>query len=290
MVNGQTDTGKGDCLTEEMISGYLEGTLTPVIKAACEVHLISCDSCREKLATFIRLLQPDITPEESGAINKAMARWDERELRPIPAQRPRLWRPTYYAIAGIAAVLVVGIALWGGLFSQPIGEEVVQQFFSGESRPFAPQVANQPYRTFNNIRNAQPQKFDDVISEMTRKGASAYTQGRLNLGAGNYEKAVTNLETAANDPNPPAEVLNDLGVAYFQRDAEGDTQLARKQFEAALIKNEKFLPAIFNLGLLSERESFDDTEQQWRRYLALDQDSGWARDIKQKISRKDRGQ
>jgi tetratricopeptide (TPR) repeat protein len=288
MVNSQTDTGKGDCLTDEMISGYLEGTLTPVIKAACEVHLISCDSCREKLATFMRLLQPDITPDESGAINKAMARWEQRDFRPIPAQRPRLWRTTYYAFAGVAAVLVVGIALWVG-FGQPIGEEEVQRIFS-QQRRFAAQIANQPYREFNPTRSPQSENFTDIIEDLTKQGATAYRQGRLNLGAGDYDAAVRNLSMAAADRNPPAEVLNDLGVAYFQRDADGDTELAKAQFDAALRKNDKFPPAVFNLALWFEREGdLKGAEPLWRRYLSLDGESGWAEEIKAK-SRKDRGQ
>ena len=291
MVNSRTDTGKGDCLTDEMISGYLEGTLTPVIKAACEVHLISCDSCREKLATFMRLLQPDITPEESGTINKAMARWEERGLRPVPSERPRLWRTTYYALAGIAAVLIVGIALWGGLFNRPVGEDVVQQIVSADSRPFAPQVANQPYRSFNPVRSPQESEFEKLIEDMPRRGATAYVQGRLNLVAGNYDKAVANLKTAAGERNPPAEVLNDLGVAYFQRDADGDAALAKEQFEAALNKNGRFLPAIFNLALYFEREGNSaEAEKQRTRYLTLDRDSEWAQEIKANISRKDRSQ
>ena len=290
MVNSRTETGKGDCLTDEMISGYLEGTLTPVIKAACEVHLISCDSCREKLATFMRLLQPDITPEESGTINKAMARWEERGLRPVPSERPRLWRTTYYAIAGIAAVLIVGVALWGGLFNRALGEDVVQQILSAESRPFAPQIANQPYRAFNPVRSPRTDRIENVIDEMTKQGATAYVQGRLNLAAGNYDKAVANLKTAASD-DPPAEVLNDLGVAYFLRDAVGDASSAKEQFEAALRKNEKFLPAIFNLALYFEREGNSaEAEEQRTRYLALDQDSEWAKEVQANITRKDRSQ
>ena len=291
MVNSQTDTGKGDCLTDEMISGYLEGTLTPVIKAACEVHLISCDSCREKLATFMRLLQPEITPEESGTINKAMARWEGSGLRPVPAERPRLWRTTYYALAGIAAVLVVGIALWGPLFGRAVGEDVVQQILSAESRPFAPQIANQPYRAFNPVRSPRTDRLENVIDEMTKQGATAYVQGRLNLAAGNYDKAVANLKAAASDRDPPAEVLNDLGVAYFLRDAGGDASSAREQFEAALHKDGKFLPAIFNLALYFEREGNSaEAERQRTRYLTLDQESDWAMEVKANTSRKDRSQ
>jgi len=58
-VNSQRETGNGECLTESLISEYLEGALTPVLKAACEVHLIACDRCRENLATVMRLLRAD---------------------------------------------------------------------------------------------------------------------------------------------------------------------------------------------------------------------------------------
>ena len=58
----------GQCITEETLTEYLEGRLDPAIKAASEVHLVSCDDCRHHLVFYMRLLNQEIQPDESGAI------------------------------------------------------------------------------------------------------------------------------------------------------------------------------------------------------------------------------
>ena len=46
----------GQCLTEETLTEYLEGSLDPALKAVSEVHLVACDGCREQLGYFMHLL------------------------------------------------------------------------------------------------------------------------------------------------------------------------------------------------------------------------------------------
>lgn len=289
-MNGHKQTRDGECLTEDLISGYLEGSLTPVVKAACEVHLIGCDRCRESLATLMRLLRADIAPEESVEIDAAVAEWDRRNLAPARQNRSTgVWRRIFYA-AGIAAVIVLAVLFVARPFSQPTAEDLVQDLLQ-KNRPFNAQLASQPYLALITTRSAQDESsYDALAEEMTRRAADAYRLGRFYLVKKDYDKAVQYLENAARDPNAPADVHNDLGVSYLERNANGDFERAQRGFTSALAIDDGFRPAVFNLSLLYEQQGMTaDAEKQWTRYLELDSGSGWAQEVRRKLSRKDFG-
>src|SRR5881409_1682363 len=67
-LSGDTAMKHGQCMTDETLTGYLEDVLEPVVKAACEVHLIACDRCRGHLAMYMRVLRTETTPDEDGAL------------------------------------------------------------------------------------------------------------------------------------------------------------------------------------------------------------------------------
>jgi tetratricopeptide (TPR) repeat protein len=284
-VNTQSETGKGECLSGELISGYLEGTLTPVVKAACEVHLIACDLCRESLANLMRLLNADVSPEETAAIDMAVSRWSDRGLRAVPSRREvRVWRPLYLWLGSVAAILLVGIALWHG--RRP-DEDLIQQLLS-KSRPFDARLSDQPYLPLTRTRSATTNGVEGLVEDMQAHSKDAYLIGRSYLVTHNYAEAIRQLRIAASDPKAPARVLNDLGVAYLERYSEGDAEHARQEFDAALAQDPQFSPAIFNLSLLYERQGkIADAQKQWQRYLELDGSSGWADEIRQKAEEKD---
>ena len=52
------DRDHGTCLTDETLTDYLEGALDLPLKAASEVHLVSCEDCRNQLALLMLLLEP----------------------------------------------------------------------------------------------------------------------------------------------------------------------------------------------------------------------------------------
>jgi hypothetical protein len=188
IVNGHKQTRDGECLTEDLISGYLEGSLTPVVKAACEVHLIGCDRCRESLATLMRLLRADIAPEESVEIDAAVAEWDRRNLAPARQNRSTgVWRRIFYA-AGIAAVIVLAVLFVARPFSQPTAEDLVQDLLQ-KNRPFNAQLASQPYLALITTRSAQDESsYDALAEEMTRRAADAYRLGRFYLVKKDYDR------------------------------------------------------------------------------------------------------
>lgn len=288
-MNSQSESGNSACLTEELIANYLEGVLTPVVKSACEVHLIACDRCREDLAVFMRLLRKDVDPEEEAELNRALAKQNRVPIEAAPARQSRVWRDVFVGVGSAAAVVVLALAIRGVFFwSHPTGEDLIQALLQNK-RPFDAQLANQPYVALNTTRSVDKGiSIAPLVEEMTRRSSDAYRMGRFHLASGNYDEAIGFLQTAAADPKAPPEVHNDLGVAYLQRYGNGDFERSRQELTEALSKNEKFLPAIFNLALLYERTGMTvEAGQQLKRYLDLDPDSGWARELRQKLQGKD---
>jgi len=280
MVNRQSDTGNGECLAEDLLSGYLEGKLTPVLKAACEVHLIGCDECRQKLADFMRILQPDISEQEMAAVNAAVVRWEQRDLRAIPSRQVRSWKRVYFALATLAAVLVMGVLVLVGVFSAQ--DRIQQVLAASPDRPFEAEMANQPYRPLKQTRGPETDReFAAQAKEMSKQATEAYDIGRWRLLGKEYDSAIEQLQVAANDPGVSSEVLNDLGVAYLLRDEPGDPDRAKQQFDLALQRDPKFLPALFNLGLLYDSTNkLEDAGRVWQQYLDLDSESGWAKEVR----------
>ena len=284
-MNSHNET-RDECLTEDLISGYLEGSLAPLVKAACEMHLIGCDRCRENLATLMRLLRSDTDPEEEAEVHLALNQWDRRNTPPLQRPRPRLWRRVGY-IAGIAAVLVLAV-MFGLPSSDSSAEELVQGLLQ-KTRPFDAQLARQPYLALTRTRSAEnPASSGRLAEEMKDRSADDYRFGRFYLVQRDYQMAIQFLQKAAAGSRTPSEVHNDLGVGYLMRHGNGDLELAQREFENAIAQDPTFQPAVFNLALLHEFNGMtDEAEQQWKRYLELDPNSGWAEEARSR--RKDLG-
>jgi tetratricopeptide (TPR) repeat protein len=281
----------GQCLTEETLTDYLEGGLDPVVKAACEVHLIACDKCRESLALFMRVLQPENTPDEQHILQVISRNWDSRKARTLPERKNQsIGRKGWFlSLAGVAALVVFGfVALWTARDPQSLPQSAreVVQILLAENRPFEARMAEQPHLPIVRTRGIESPgvDYDLLAGEMTELAADSYQWGRFYLLQKQFEVAIPHLETAEKDPSAPAEVHNDLGVAYMEGGAEADLAKAAEEFAHALNRNPEFAPAVFNLSIFYEKSGrLAEAEMQWRRYLQLDSDSGWATEIRSKL-------
>src|SRR5262245_58263713 len=120
----------GQCLTDEMLTDYLEGGLDPAVRAGSEAHLVACDKCRIRLVFFMRLLKQEIEPAEELALSAAQQAWTkrqgDRQALNTRARRTRRWT---IATGGIAAavVLAVGTTYVVDRIGEPrSAEEVIQ--------------------------------------------------------------------------------------------------------------------------------------------------------------------
>src|SRR5262249_30759096 len=137
----------GQCLTEDTLTDYLEGGLDPAIKVASEVHLVGCDPCRSKLGFYMRLLNEEITANETAMIESFTAQWETKGKQRI-ARRSGTWKKWFLSGAAVAASLimaVVSVRLIMDRLSEPDSASDVVQLLLAQQRPFELQMSNEPH-------------------------------------------------------------------------------------------------------------------------------------------------
>jgi len=239
----------------------------------------------------MRVLREDVTPEEEVTLRQLSAIWEQRNLKPVPLQRrSRLSLKYLIYPAGIAAALLLAFGLgWHPLAPAPSKVAEFTKKLADSVRPFEPRIVGQRYLEIEETTRSPKDIVPDLLAEeMTEKSAESYEVGRYFLLKREYAKAIKHLKTAVADPNGvPANVHNDLGVAYLESGREHLVE-AEAEFKEALNLNHVHKPAIFNLSILYERQGrVDEARHQWQQYLELDPDSGWAKEIEKKLSGKE---
>jgi len=282
------DTQHGQCLTDETITEYLEGNLEPPVKAASEVHLVSCEKCRELLAFFMRVLQPEISSEEAVALEAISVEWDKRKASAAPPQRKSVFQRWVVPFAAVAAAVLVAVSVWlvREQSVEPKSAIEVVRLLLEQNRPFEARMTGQTHRPIVRTRGAKDSgvSYGLLAGEMSRLAANSYEMGRFHLLQKDFVQAIPYLETAEREAGAIASVHNDLGVAYLESGNRVQFEMAEAQFLRALQQDGALAAAAFNLALFYERTN--DTakaEAQWKRYLELDSKSDWATEAKGRL-------
>jgi len=271
----------GQCLTEDTLTDYLEGGLDPAIKVASEVHLVGCDPCRSKLGFYMRLINEEITADETAMIESFTAEWEKKGKQRI-ARRSGTWKKWFLSGAAVAASLimtVVSVRLIMDRLSEPDSASDVVQLLLSQKRPFELQMSNEPHLPILRTRGTDDPgvSYGLLAGELSRLSADSHQMGRFYLVQKDFKRAIDYLELAEKEVGASAEIHNDLGVAYLEGSGEAGLQKAGQEFRHALQANPSFAPAIFNLAMLYERMgAVSDAEAQWKRYLQVDSNSAWS--------------
>ena len=279
------DRDHGQCVIDETLTEYLEGSLDPAIKAASEVHLLSCQPCRGRLAFFMHVLQPEVDSEESVALRAISAEWDKRKENNLPL-RPRV-SGLFMAIAAVVIVLVGVSSVWmARQGAEPESAEEIVTLLLEQNRPFEARLAGQPHLSIERTRGTGETgvSYTLLAGEMTRLSANSHEMGRFYLLEKEFRKAIPYLEIAEREVGASAAVHNDLGVAYLEDGNGSHHNKAESEFLHALQHDESFAAAAFNLALFYERSnSTAQAKAQWKRYLELDSESDWAREANERL-------
>jgi tetratricopeptide (TPR) repeat protein len=271
----------GQCLTEDILIEYLEGSLDVALKAASEVHLIACDDCRNRLGFFMRLLEEEVRDEETHNLQAIAAEWDRKKSdRRIPRSTGTF--PAWFlGFIGIAAVLLAGVVSVRFVMdrqAEPKSASEVNELLLGQQRPFESRMENEPHLPIVRTRGTDDPAvaYGLLAREMTRLSADTHQMGRFYLLQKDFSRAIQYLEIAAREVGATAGVYNDLGVAYLENGDPMSVDKASLQFQRALRLDPAFAPAVFNLALFYERENEPaEAAAQWKRYLELDPKSDW---------------
>ncbi len=276
------------CLTDESLTDYLEGRLDPALKAGSEAHLVGCDDCRVRLAFFMRLLKEEVAPEEAVAVRAIQEDWiraqNDRRLPVRRANDRRRWR---MASGGVAAALLIAVGTRVAIEykGEPKSADEVIHLLLAENRPFEGRISGQPHLPFSNTRGPnETGNYNLLAGQMNRLAATTYKMGQFHLLQRNFANAITYLELAAKETGAPADVHNDLGVAYLESRVEANYPRAAGEFRRALGIKPDFMPAAFNLALAYEHMGKNDlAETQWMQYLQLEADRAWKDEAKAKL-------
>jgi tetratricopeptide (TPR) repeat protein len=276
----------GECLAEDILVEYLDGSLDPAIKAASEVHLIACDECRSRLGFFMRVLKEDLSAEEADSVKAISQQWDTGK-RKLPRRTGTIpnWLLSFVGIAAVIVIAVAAVFMMTGRRLEPKSASEVVRLLLAEQRPFEAELADQPYRPIIRTRGEDDPAvaYGLVAGQLTKLSADSHQLGRFYLLQKDFGRAIPYLEVAEREGGAGAAAHNDLGVAYLESGgAHLDT--AGVEFKHALEKDPAFLPAIFNLALFYERtKSPDQAAAEWRRYLQLDSNSDWGKEARSRL-------
>lgn len=283
------DSDHGQCITEETLTEYLEGDLDPAVKAASEVHLVSCGACRGQLAFFMHVLQPDVSPEEANALEVVTAEWDMRKESQKASARNGTFPRLFAALAAVSAVFII-VALSLGILreqsSEPKSATEVVKWLLVENRPFEGRMTDQPHRPIVRTRGIAEAgvSYSLLAAEMTRLRANSHEMGRFYLLQKKFSHAIPYLEIAEQEVGAGTAVHNDLGVAYLESGDAEQFEKAEQEFLHALQQDKSFAAAAFNLALFYERTNATvQAQAQWKRYLELDSESNWATEARARL-------
>lgn len=276
----------GQCLTDDTLTEYLEGSLDLGIKAASEVHLIACDGCRGKLGFFMRMLNGEVDSTEATAVQEVTERWTKTK-REIPRRTGTLsnWLLGFVAVAAVLVVAVVSARVLLDRQAQPKSASEVVQLLLAQHRPFESRMANEPHLPILRTRGTDDPgvAYGLIAGELTKLSANSHEMGRFYLLQRDFAHAIPYLEIAGREVGAGPDVHNDLGVAYMESDASR-VEKAAEEFRRALELDPAFAPAVFNLALLYERlNNAKQASLQWKHYLQLDPNSEWAKEANTRL-------
>ena len=279
----------GQCLTEDTLTEYLEGSLDVALKAASEVHLIACDDCRNRLGFFMRLLDEEVRPDEDQILQAIAAEWDRKKSDRRARRSTGTFPAWFLGCMGIAAALVVGISLSFVMDrqSEPKSASEVIQLLLAQQRPFESRLDNEPHLPIVRTRGADEPaavSYGLLAGEMTRLSADTHQMGRFYLLQKDFSTAIQYLEIAAREVGATAGVFNDLGVAYLESGDPMRVEKACPQFQHALRLDSAFAPAVFNLALFYERQNKPaEAAAHWKSYIELDPKSDWTNEAQARL-------
>ena len=272
------------------MTGYLEGQLDPAIRVATEQHLVGCDDCRSQLAFYMRILDDDVLKEEDSAVEEALSHWTRRFLPTRARKKASGTGPWLAAAAAVLVALTVGIFFDGGGID--IDPESIVRDYLGENRPFESRLSDQQFLRFILTRSIPETEVEPAQPDFERLRAGDYFTGLFYLTQKRFGLAIDHLERAASETPADTAVRNDLGVAYLESGAgtpeERAANLGRAEEEFVLVLelDESFLPAMFNRIVLADlRGNPDLVERLSYGYLALDAESEWADEVRDRLER-----
>jgi hypothetical protein len=299
------------CPDEDRLRLLLPGQVEPEEADKLLTHAATCDWCGTVLREAAQDLTGPPSGEEEGLAAKSRLA-DPRKRREfvesiIKRERTggQSWFPSlrWWPAAGLAtaSAAVAGIVFQLGWLGGVPGAERLTCRAYAENRELSMRLAAcdayAPIRTERGIESSRLGRPDLLEAEArVARGIEAHPddpawlrlQGRADLLDGKEDAAITELEHARSLRPKDAEILSDLGMAYFQKaEKTSNPQMQALAFER-LSEGARLKPKdaalLFNKALAAQTMfAFTEARGDWEAYLQLDSQSGWAREARQHL-------
>jgi CHAT domain-containing protein/cytochrome c-type biogenesis protein CcmH/NrfG len=299
--------------TRELMKHAAEcGHCGPLLRNATETLLSDATPIEEALLANLSTVRTEWQTEMSERLRSAA---EPRPIRKLTALRMKRlsWSGLAFAavvLAFVAAISWLGIRIW----YPPSVDQLLANAYT-ERRTLEVRVPGAEYAPIRLERSDggsnldKPEsllKAEALISENLRKHPDNPTwlqaKARADLLDGKYDSAVKTLQRALELQPDSAQLLSDLGSAYFMRarstDHEIDYGNSIELLGKALAKAPDDPVMLFNRALACEQmylytQAMDD----WEHYLRVDPHGGWASEahdrmtaLQKKINKREQSQ
>jgi tetratricopeptide (TPR) repeat protein len=263
----------GTCPSLETIGAFVDGRFKDRERDVIAEHVASCEACYFVFTETARLKATSLTTPMPVI---------------VPARR-NTWRMAAAGLAA-AATIVLAVNLWGS-FGANGDQRALDQLVAavGTARTFDPRLtggfAYAPLRGAVRGSNDAPPLSPDIriaIAEIEKQNAARPVAASAALIAGDPNRAIDILESAAKTNLDNPRILSDLSAAYLVRAAQRtdnsrDLQLALASANRALEIDRLMPEALFNRALaLQSLGQSADARTAWQSFLTVDDRSGWA--------------
>jgi len=300
------------CPDEDRLRLLLPGQIEPGEAEKLLTHAAECDWCGTVLREAAQDLTEPPTGEEEEWAGKARladpSRRRELAERIVAGRKqtsdgPWLAMLRWWPAGGLAAAGTVVASLlfqMGWLGGIPGAERLTCRAYA-EHRELPMRLmacaAYVPVHTERGIESSRLTRPDLLEAEArVARGVETHPddpawlrlQGRADLLDGKDDAAIAELERARALRPKDAEILSDLGMAYFQKaERTHDPQMQALAFER-LSEGARLKPddpsLLFNRALAAESLfAFSEARDDWEAYLRIDSTSGWAQEARQHL-------
>lgn len=274
----------------DALAAFVDGAVEEGERRAIESHLASCEECFELVSEMMAV-------REGAAVTPAPV----PNARVLPFYRRKGPLIGIAALATAAAIVLAvrfqlrspdnpGDARFDRLAAAVAGERPVEARLTGNfsATPFRG-VQRSGQAAANYSLFAVAGEFQQA-AERAPTADNLHAFGVAQLLLGEYDAAVTTLETAVTESPDSAAALSDLAAALLARgetlERASDYPRALDAAERALRIDRTHAPAAFNKALALEKLNVQDSAlAAWRDYLQLDGGSDWAREARERTAR-----
>ena len=289
---------------DELIEDYLEGNLPDSEEKRFTQFFLQVPERKEKFRSVRDL-------------KKYAMRSATQTVKPLSLEKPGWfdWRalfnsPSARLAATAVLLIIVGFVVWRAVFYQSDVDKGLAQLqlaHRGQRPTESRSTANFDYAPLTVTRGNEQAVTDEkartraeryllYATENSTDAKAFHALGLFYLAEKQFDKALSEFNTALKFAPNDAEIHNDIGAVYLEKaklakDQEkgdeviGNLALALKSVNQALEIDGSLLEALFNKALILQKTPLltNQAREAWEEYLKKDSTSRWADEARQNL-------